>query len=226
MGDKMHLTNREKEILTTLVRLKNDCNRLKLPTISAYMQDYYFKRKSDMFLAIFQGKTFLFFKHGLLLETRNDCCYQFMELVFLLQNLLSLKLISLFPCFDEKSIYIMSSESGDLSINKNNPNRINFSPSNHYITWDEKSISMFDEHGKILYDSVEISGEINLFICNVFNSGVFINETLVNFVNNGFMFDEEKISKANLNAAWWGVGVALGIGIVSIIISILSLCCK
>ena len=82
----MRLTNREKNILTTLVRLKTDYNRLKLPTISAYMQDYYFKKKSEMFLMIFKGRTFLFLKHGLPPEVRNDCVYQFMEVVFLLEN--------------------------------------------------------------------------------------------------------------------------------------------
>ena len=222
----MRLTNREKNILTTLVRLKTDYNRLKLPTISAYMQDYYFKKKSEMFLMIFKGKTLLFLKHGLPLEVRNDCIYQFLEVVFLLENLLNRKLINLFPCFDKEAVYIMSSEFGELKTDTESTNKILFSKSNNYIRWDEKTISMYDVCGKILYEPVEISGEINSFICNVFNSGIFINELLVDFVDTGFMFYDEKISKKNLTVAWFGVGVALVVGVISTIVNILSLCCK
>lgn len=224
----MRFTDREKRILTTLIKLKDDCNRLKLPTIAAYMQDYYFKKNSDIFLMIFKGRSILFIKHGVSVESRNDCFYQFMEIVFLFKRLLGQELISIFPCFEQKLVYSMSPYFGVPIEDSNHPFKIFFSQSSNYITidYDKNSVSICDSQGNVLYDAVEITGEINSFICTVFVSGIFVNETLVDFVNNDFMFHDEQISRKNLMVAWCGVLVALLIGVISIIINILSLFCK
>lgn len=214
----MKFSLEEKRLLKQIIQLKSKKNLVKLPTISAFMQKAYFCVYPDMFLMIQQGKAVIFFREKITLEQQKILFYRFHEMLFLLNKLQRNGFIDLIHLPNDEQTLCMASD----------PEIIALMPQSKIdLSQDKKRgdmcLKVKGKDSQKLYFGIVFPPEINNLICQIIPSYALISETLVDFVNNDYMFPEETYTKQNLKAAWCGIGISIVLGIVSIII---QLCCK
>ena len=209
--------NREKSILKDFIHL----NRYLLPTISRFLQDVYFRKNKDSFLIRKDGKNFLFIKTSLSEVERKQQFYLFCEVLYLFNTLVKENYINVVPLPSDSGVFCMRPDIGE--IKSDCPTRIQFTNTNDSIEWVNKGFALYNAQGEEIFTPIEINGKFDEIIKNTINAGVFISEGLINLVKNDFKTSEELYAEKSLLLSRWGIGIAIVIGIISILIGAASL---
>ena len=214
---------RERKIIEKFVKLDIDKNRLKLPTISAYLTDIYFEDNSNSFLAIINGQGILFVKSTLSIKEKNECIYSVFEMLFLLKKLEKLNYVNFPPLFSDTIDSFSTFMKKCYTDASHNPqtNCVTFSGTGDYLRGD--SFNIHDSNDNVIFVALKITGYVNDIMREIIPAGVFISEDLKILADNSFISPEEMYSRTSLSMSRWGIGIAIIIGLVSILVGSASL---
>ena len=202
------------------IHLADDQNRCLLPTNSLFLQEVYFRKNKDSFFIRIKDKNLLFVKTSLSEVERKHQLYLFCEVLYLFNTLVKENYINVFPLLLDSAVFCMRPDIGEM---KSDHTRILFINTNDFIECSDKGLALYNTQGKEIFTPIGIDGKFDEIIKNTINAGVFISEDLITLVKNDFKTSEELYAEKSLLLSRWGIGIAIVIGIISILIGAASL---
>ena len=212
---------REKSILKDFIHLADDQNRCLLPTNSLFLQEVYFRKNKDSFFIRIQDRNLLFVRTSFSEVERKQQLYLFCEVLYLFDTLVKENYINVFPLSLDSNVFCMRPDIGKFK--SDCPTRIHFINTNDSIEWGNKVLALYNAQDEEIFTPIEIDGKFDEIIKNTINAGVFISEDLITLVKNDFKTSEELYAEKSLLLSRWGIGIAIVIGIISILIGAASL---
>lgn len=211
--DMRPFNKNELKIIKNLSKLDPE----KMQTCTRFLQDTFFTKKSKLALIVkHDTKDLLFYIDSELFNSKeeiNKKNHDLFELINLLDYLKSIRYLTIVsPSEKLNEFEALYSDFNNLRVE--NGNKLILNENGYYL---------FTSSPEIIYDSennVKLkSGKLNEFYDYIYSNMfglIFPSEELIDFVKHDFKTKEDRKHKQNLFVGWFGIGLALILGVLGI----------